>query len=235
MLATILAQINATVADTTQVAAATSTSQGGLSFFDLVLKGGLIMIPIGLLSLWSLYLIIERYLNIKRATKIDPAFLPGISQHLSSGNINAANSLCLAGQQQAFPRIIQAGVASIGQPIKDIEGTLETIANIEVKELEKNMEYLGLIAGVAPMLGFIGTISGIIKIFYNISITENISIGVIAGGLYEKMLTSGAGLAVGIFAYCGYHLLNSIIDRFTLKVEKGTFEFVKIIKSPSGR
>jgi len=233
MLAFLLAQI--------EPAAATAANPNapapgpGMNIFDLMVKGGPIMIPIGLLSLWCIYIIIERYLSIKKATKIDSQFVAGINSNLIQGNITAAKALCSTASGAALPRVISAGVNSIGQPMADIESSLETVANMEIKEMERNMEYLGVIAGIAPMLGFIGTIAGIIKIFYDIAQTENISISIIAGGLYQKMLTSGAGLAVGIMAYAAYHLLNMMIDRFSLKMERNVYEFVKTIKSPSGK
>ncbi len=233
MFAFLLAQIEPTAA-----AAANPNAPApgpGMNIFDLMVKGGPIMIPIGLLSLWCIYIIIERYLSIKKATKVDAQFVAGVNSNLVQGNITAAKALCSTASTAALPRVISAGVNSIGQPIADIESSLETVANMEIKEMERNMEYLGVIAGIAPMLGFIGTIAGIIKIFYDIAQTENISISIIAGGLYQKMLTSGAGLAVGIMAYAAYHLLNMMIDRFSLKMERNVYEFVKTIKSPSGK
>lgn len=234
MLAFLLAQADsaaAAVASNPNVPAAGK----GMNVFDLLMKGGPIMIPIGLLSLWSIYIMIERYMSIKKATKIDNQFIATVNSHLVAGNITAARALCSTNSETALPRVINAGLESIGQPIADIESSLETVANMEIKELEKNMEYLGVIAGIAPMLGFIGTIAGIIKIFYDIAQTENISISIIAGGLYQKMLTSGSGLAVGILAYAAYHLLNMMIDRFSLKLERNVYQFVKTIKSPSGK
>jgi biopolymer transport protein ExbB len=117
--------------------------------------------------------------------------------------------------------------------VKDIETMMESSANIEVAEMEKNTGYLGIIASIAPMVGFIGTISGVIRIFYNISLSDNISIGVISGGLYEKMITSGAGLIVGVLAYSGYHYLHLKIQRFTLQVQKDAYEFMRSILSPA--
>ena len=116
---------------------------------------------------------------------------------------------------------------------KDIENTIETVGQIEISRMERNLGYLGVIAGIAPMLGFIGTISGIIRIFYDISLSDNISVGIIAGGLYEKMITSGAGLVVGVIAYSGYHLLNMMIERFTLKLEMNAFDFMEILQKPT--
>jgi biopolymer transport protein ExbB len=117
--------------------------------------------------------------------------------------------------------------------MKEIEGVMESTANVEVGEMEKGTGYLGIIAGIAPMLGFIGTISGIIRIFYTISLSDNISIGIIAGGLYEKMITSGAGLVVGVLAYTGYHILSQMIQNFTLRAQRDSLEFIRCIMSPA--
>jgi biopolymer transport protein ExbB len=116
--------------------------------------------------------------------------------------------------------------------MKELESMMESAANIEVAEMERNMGYLGIIAGVAPMLGFIGTIGGIIRIFYDISQTDNITIGIIAGGLYEKMITSGAGLFVGVISYCAYHILQQRVNVFTLKMQKDVFDFMRSILTP---
>jgi biopolymer transport protein ExbB len=130
----------------------------------------------------------------------------------------------------ASSTIIKEGILVIGRPIAEIESNMDRAADIEIGQMEKHLGHLGLIAGIAPTLGFIGTISGVIKIFYSISVTENISIGNISGGLYEKMISSGAGLIVGIIAYSAYHLLNGKIDNFALKVQKQILEFVNIIQ-----
>ena len=123
---------------------------------------------------------------------------------------------------------------TIGRPIAEIESNMEKVTNIEIANMEKRMNHLGTIAGIAPTLGFVGTISGVIKIFYNISITENISIANISGGLYEKMISSGAGLVVGIIAYAAYHLLNGKIDSFALQSQKIILKFINIIQRPNG-
>jgi biopolymer transport protein ExbB len=121
----------------------------------------------------------------------------------------------------------------IGKPIKEIESNIETAGSMEIAKMENNLGYLGVIAGIAPMLGFIGTIVGIIKIFYDISLSDNISIGIIAGGLYQKMITSCAGLIVGVIAYTGYHYLTILIDKFTLRVEVVATEFLDILQEPT--
>jgi biopolymer transport protein ExbB len=204
--------------------------QAGLNLFELIIKGGVIMIPIGFLSLLSIYFIIERWVYINQAFKIEANFIANLNDLLGKGDIKAAKAYC---QRLNTPisRVIEKGVNRIGKPIKDIESAMESAAGIESDKLEKNLGFLGLTAGIAPMLGFIGTISGIIKIFYNISVSDNISIGIIAGGLYEKMITSGAGLIVGVLAYAGYHILNNRIDRFNHKLQINAIEFIDILES----
>lgn len=205
-------------------------TQEGLSLLDLIIKGGVIMIPIGILSLISIYVIVERYVFIKKAFKQESNFLANIKDHLAKGDIKAAKAYCQR-LNNPISRITEKGLNRIGKPIKEIESAMESMAGIENSKLEKNLGFLGLTAGIAPMLGFIGTISGIIKIFYNISVSDNISIGLIAGGLYEKMITSGSGLIVGLIAYAGYHWLNSLIDKFNNKVEITAVEFIDVLES----
>ncbi|KAA9353162.1 MULTISPECIES: MotA/TolQ/ExbB proton channel family protein [Larkinella] len=213
--------------DSTAVAPAQS-----MQLFDLVAKGGWVMIPISLLFFFALYMIIERWLFIRNNTKVDDNFIDNVKDMVLQGNIKSAESFC-KNQRNSIGRIFEKAVGRIGSPIREIEGTLETVGQIELSRLEKNLGYLGIIAGIAPMLGFIGTISGIIRIFYDISLSDNISVGIIAGGLYEKMITSGAGLIVGVIAYTGYHLLNMFIEKFTLKLEINSFEFMEVLQKPT--
>jgi biopolymer transport protein ExbB len=152
--------------------------------------------------------------------------------NLNAGNLEMA---CTAAERSgnAQGNVLKEGILTIGRPITEIESNMERAANIEIGEMEKKLGQLGLIAGIAPTLGFIGTISGVIKIFYSISVTEDISIGNISGGLYEKMISSGAGLIVGILAYSAYHLFNGKIDSFALSIQKQVLEFVNIIQRPN--
>jgi len=205
-------------------------TQEGLNFLELIFKGGVVMVPIGLLSIITIYIIIERVVYISNASKLDPNFLNNIKDLLAKGDLKATRAYCQR-VNSPISRIIEKGVMRIGKPIKDIESSIESMASLETGVLEKNINWLGIIAGVAPMLGFIGTISGIIKIFYNISVSDNISIGLIAGGLYEKMITSGSGLIVGVVAYAGYHFLNSMIDKFNAKLERTAVDFIDVLDS----
>jgi len=203
-----------------------------LTLAQLLLKGGPIMIPILLLLIIATYIAFERYFYIRSVSRKRGDFMQQIRKMLQAGDVKAAKMF--ADQDgSATGKIIRGGLDYIGKPFKDIESVLESAAEIEVAQMEKNLGYLGIIAGIAPMLGFIGTITGIIHIFYNISLADNISIGIIAGGLYEKMITSGSGLLVGLLAYLAYHLLQQFIHRFTLGLQRDTFEFLRIITAPA--
>lgn len=200
-----------------------------ISVLEFILKGGFFLIPIAILLFYTFYVIAERYLYIDKNSKIDNRLLQDVGEQLQSGNIELARAI-VERSTTASSVIIKEGIMVIGRPIAEIESNMDRAADIEIGQMEKNLGHLGLIAGIAPTLGFIGTISGVIKIFYSISVTENISIGNISGGLYEKMISSGAGLIVGIIAYSAYHLLNGKIDTFALKVQKQILEFVNIIQ-----
>jgi biopolymer transport protein ExbB len=190
------------------------------------------MIPIALLFFAALYIIFERLFVIRAQTRVDDSFVDNVKDMVLQGNIKSAESFC-RNQKTSIGRVFEKAVGRIGSPIREIESTIETVGQIEIGRLERNMGYLGIIAGIAPMLGFIGTISGIIRIFYDISLSDNISVGSIAGGLYEKMITSGSGLIVGVIAYTGYHLLNMMVEKFTLRLEMNAFEFLEVLQKPT--
>ena len=200
-----------------------------LSVFDLLMKGGVILIPIGILSIIAIYLIAEKYYVISKGTKVIPSVRSNFKLHVKNNDPDKAMSALQTGSG-AYKAIFVHFLKNLSSPVKEIETEIESVSNIEVSKLNRNLNYLGIIAGIAPMLGFIGTISGIIKIFYNISVTDNISIGIIAGGLYEKMISSGSGLIVGVIAYCGYHVLNMKLDRFITFVEAESFDILNSVK-----
>lgn len=201
-----------------------------LTIAELIMKGGIIMIPIGILWFLTIYLFIERYLYLRKSSSSDREFILHVVKLLKESNVQAARLYAeQAGNATGF--VIGSGLKNLTKPARDIEGIMESATNIRVAEMEKNLGYLGIIAGVAPMLGFIGTIVGIIHIFYSISLSDNISIGIIAGGLYEKMITSGSGLVVGVLAYSAYHFLQQKIQRFVLQIQKDVFEFMNAIAS----
>lgn len=228
----LLLQVPAIDTTATSLSATTAAQPQTLQLFDLIAKGGWVMIPIAFLLFSALYLIFERYFVIRSQSRYDANFIDNIRDMVAQGNIKSAESFA-KNQRTAMGRVFEKAIGRIGSPIREIESTIETVGQIELSRLERNMGYLGIIAGIAPMLGFIGTISGIIRIFYDISLSDNISVGIIAGGLYEKMITSGSGLIVGVIAYTGYHLLNMMIERFTLALEVNAFEFIEVLQKPT--
>jgi biopolymer transport protein ExbB len=222
------------IADTANHAAQqlATIPQQDLRFGDLILKGGWVMLPIGVLAILGLVIFFERYFTIRKASKDESNLMQQIRSSILTGNLESAIAIC-RNSNSPLGRMLQKGLLRIGRPIKDIEGAIENIGKLEVAKLEKNIGILGIVAGIAPMFGFLGTIAGVIKIFYDISKTDNISMGVISGGLYVKMVTSAAGLFVGIVAYVCYHILNMMVDKVILKLETDAIEFIDLLEEPS--
>jgi biopolymer transport protein ExbB len=229
------AEVANQVADTmtaTATAPPAAPVQDSLSLLDLIVKGGVIMIPMGILSMITLYYFFERLMTIRNASKLDANFMNNIKDLVHSGNLDGAKALC-KNMNSPIARIIEKGVSRIGKPIKQIEESMEGIGKLEINRLEKNMGTLALVGRIAPIFGFIGTIAGVIKIFYDISLTDNISIGVISTGLYQKMITSATGLVIGLIAFIGYYVLNAMIDKIVNKMEETSIAFLDILNEPS--
>lgn len=221
------------VTDTAQaVQQVATTAPESISIFGLLTKGGFVMIPLLILSVLAIGFIIERYLYISKRSAIDTNIVTNVLDKLYSGNIQNAETVCIQ-SNSSLGNVIQAGISQLGKPIDHIEKALETQANIELMDMERRIGYISLISGIAPRLGFVGTILGVIKIFYNISLTQDISIGTISSGLYEKMITSGTGLIIGIIAFMGHQFLLTKIDNYSLQLQKAVFEFTKGIKKPT--
>jgi biopolymer transport protein ExbB len=221
------------VADTVKNLSTTGAApEQELRFGDLLVKGGVIMIPIGILAVLGLIIFFERYFTIRKASKNESNLLMQVRSNIVSGNLQSAIAIC-KNNNSPLGRMLQKGLLRIGRPIKDIEGAIENIGKLEVAKLEKNIGILGIIAGIAPMFGFLGTIYGVIKIFYDIAQSGNLSIGVISGGLYVKMVTAAAGLFVGMIAYICYHILNMMVDKVILNLETEAIEFIDLLEEPS--
>lgn len=203
-----------------------------LRFGDLLVKGGWVMLPIGILAVLGLVIFFERYFTIRKAAKNESQLMQQVRGSVLAGNLDSAIAIC-RNSNTPLGRMLQKGLLRIGRPIKDIEGAIENIGKLEVSKLEKNIGILGIIAGIAPMLGFLGTIAGVIKIFFDISQTGDIGIGTISAGLYVKMVTSAAGLFVGMIAYICYHILNMMVDKVILKLETDAIEFIDLLEEPS--
>jgi len=199
---------------------------------DIIMKGGIIMIPIALLSIIAVYVFIERYLSIRRHLSSDVEFMNSIHEYILNGRTDSALTLC-RNTAKPIARMIEKGISRLGKPIKEIEESIEIAGKFEVYDLEKNVQILAVIAGIAPMFGFLGTIIGVIKIFFNISMTSDVSIGTVSSGLYVKMVSSAAGLTVGILAYIGYHWLNIILNKAIHQLEWNAMNFIDLLKSPS--
>jgi biopolymer transport protein ExbB len=221
------------IADTvSKIVTSTTTTQQELRFGDLLVKGGVIMIPIGVLAVLGLVIFFERYFTIRKASRNESNLMIQVRSSILTGNLQSAIAIC-KNSNTPLGRMLQKGLLRIGRPIKDIEGAIENIGKLEVAKLEKNIGILGIIAGIAPMFGFLGTIYGVIKIFYDIAQSGNLSIGVISGGLYVKMVTAAAGLFVGMIAYICYHILNMMVDKVILKLETDAIEFIDLLEEPS--
>ena len=210
---------------------AVTTAPQELHFFDLLMKGGWVMLPLAFLAFAGLIIFVERYLTIRKASKSESNLMLQIKQYIHEGRLENAIALC---RNTASPlaRMLEKGLKRIGRPIKDIEAAIENVGKLEVSKLEKNIGILGIIAGIAPMLGFVGTIVGVITIFHDVSIKGAIEIGTISGGLYTKMITSASGLIVGIISYILYHILNAMVERIILRMETDALEFIDLLEEP---
>ncbi|RKR85407.1 outer membrane transport energization protein ExbB [Mucilaginibacter gracilis] len=206
--------------------------QEELRIGDLLVKGGWVMVPIGILAVLGLVIFFERYFTIRKASKDESNLMGMVRSSILSGKLDSAIAIC-KNSNSPLGRMLAKGLLRIGRPIKDIEGAIENIGKLEVSKLEKNIAILGIVAGIAPMFGFLGTIVGVIKIFFDISKTDNYSLSVISGGLYVKMITSAAGLVVGLVAYVLYNILNIMVDKVILKLETDAIEFIDLLEEPS--
>lgn len=222
------------ITDTASAAASavpTMPTAEELRFIDLLFKGGWVMIPLALLAFIALVIFVERYITIRKASKDEMNLMMQVRQNIKSSRLESALALC-RNSNTPIGRMLEKGLIRIGRPIKDIEGAIENVGKLEVSKLEKNISILGIIAGIAPMLGFVGTIIGVITIFHEVSVKGIIEIGTISGGLYMKMITSATGLIIGIIAYVLYHILNIMVDRIILKMETDAIEFIDLLEEP---
>lgn len=203
-----------------------------LSLWELTLKGGWIMIPLALLWVLSIYIFFERYITIKRAARVDHSFMDRIKQYILDGKIDAARRLC---ESAASPvsRMIAKGIERIGRPMEDLNTAVENVGNLEVAKLEKGLPMLATIAGGGPMIGFLGTVIGMIQAFYDMSMAgNNIDVALLSNGIYTAMVTTVAGLIVGIMAYFGYNYLVTRVQRVVFQMEAHTMEFMDLLNEP---
>ncbi len=219
------------VADAAASTIQTMPTNEELRFIELLFKGGWVMVPLALLAFMGLVIFMERYFTIRKASKNEMNLMLQVKQSVKSAKLDSALAIC-RNSNTPLGRMLEKGLLRIGRPIKDIEGAIENVGKLEVSKLEKNISILGIIAGIAPMLGFVGTIIGVITIFHEVSVKGIIEIGTISGGLYVKMITSATGLIIGIIAYVLYHILNIMVDRIILKMETDAIEFIDLLEEP---
>jgi len=203
-----------------------------ISLFEMVAKGGVMMIPLAILLLLAIYVMVERLLTISKASKKNATLIPSIKDMINNGNLENARNLCkTVNTPEAL--MLEQGISRIGQSMQEIREAMDKAGSTELAGLEKNMGILNITGRIAPMFGFIGTIIGVIKIFYDISLAKTVEIEVISSGLYQKMITSCGGLVVGVIAFVGYHWLNTRIDRLAHRMEETQIKFLDILNEPS--
>ena len=224
-----LAQVTDSIAST---AAATTPADQELSVWSLCLKGGIIMIPLAILSIISIYILIERYLAITAAAKEDNTFMKRIKDYILDGEIESAMKLCRR-TDTPYSRLIMKGISRIGRPMNDVLVAIENVGNMEVSALAKGFTWLATTASGAPMIGFLGTVTGMVKAFFSLaSAGTAANVSVLAGGIYEALVTTVAGLVVGIIALFAYNFLVSRLNKVMKQLEAKTMEFMDLLNEP---
>jgi biopolymer transport protein ExbB len=227
-----LLQVAGNIADTAnKVQAGANVVAEKISMIDLLSKGGWIMYPLYLLFAAAIFVFAERFIAIRKAGKIEDNFMSIIRDNIITGNISAARSLA-KNTNNPVAKMIDKGLQRIGKPIDAIEKSMENVGKLEIYKMERNTSILSLIAGIAPMFGFLGTIIGMIQLFYNIN-NSGFELNTIAGGIYVKMVTSGTGLIVGLIAYIAHSFLSTQIDKTVFKMEAASAEFIDILQEPT--
>ena len=218
-----IAQITTTAAE---------AAPSSVSALDLAMKGGPLMIPIAICSVVAIYILFERIMTINKAGKSPASFMDKIKDMVVRGDVNGARTLC-SQYDTPIARMIEKGLSRIGSPLKNIEASIENMAKIELFKLEKNLSVLATIAGAAPMMGFLGTVLGMVQAFISIAQEEGtISPKLLSNGIYEAMITTVAGLIVGIIAYLSYNFLVTRVSKLVHKMEYSSIEFMELLQEP---
>ena len=218
-----------------EIPAQALTQEMDFSLIEMAVKGGWLMLVLLILSIMAIYIFGNKWWMIRKAGKIDKNFMKDIHDLIYEGKIKSAMALC---QKYDSPvaRLVEKGVERIGRPLTDIQTAVENMGNVEVARLEKGLPMLATIAGGAPMIGFLGTVTGMIRAFFEMANAgNNIDITLLSGGIYEAMVTTVGGLFVGIIAYFGYNYLTSQISNLVFKMESTTIEFIDMLHEPAGR
>jgi biopolymer transport protein ExbB len=203
-----------------------------VSLWGLLDRGGWIMYPLYAMLVGAIFVFFERFIAIRKASRIEENFMSMIKDNIMTGNVTAARNLA-KNTNNPVARMIDKGIRRIGKPIDAIEKSMENIGKLEMYKMERNLNILSLIAGIAPMFGFLGTIIGMVQLFYGISSTGEYTLSTIAGGIYTKMITSATGLIIGLMAYVGHNFLTTQIDKTANKMEAASAEFIDILHEPT--
>lgn len=217
-----------TVADSAMV----NAQENSVNLFDLLLKGGYVMIPLLLLSAAAIAIFVERILTIKKSSKTPSGLLNQVKAMVSDGKIDEAKMIC-SQNETPIAKMLEKGISRIGSPLKNIEVSIENVGKIEIYRLEKNLSLLATISGAAPMIGFLGTVTGMIQAFIAIAQEEgSVSPKLLSEGIYEAMITTAVGLSVGIIAYLGYNYLVTQVQKVIHKMEYTSVEFIDLLQEP---
>jgi biopolymer transport protein ExbB len=203
-----------------------------IRFFDLIIMGGWIMVPLAIMLLLAVYFFAERQIAINNASKVDANFMNIVRDHIISGNVSAAKSFA-KNTNNPVARIIDKGIQRIGKPIDSIEKSMDSVGQLEMYKLEKNLAVLSFIAKAAPIFGFVGTLIGLMQLFSNIHQANEVEIGVISQGIYTKLITSITGLVIGLIAYIGWSYLSTQIDKAANKMEVAAADFLDVLQEPT--
>ncbi len=213
-------------------ASAAEATEKTISYFELAVKGGWVMIPIALLSLVAVYIFFERYMAIRKAAKIDANFMNRIRDYIHDGKVEPALALCQS-IDNPLARMIEKGINRIGRPLQDIKAAIDNIGQVEVYRMEKGLPVLASCAGGAPMLGFLGTVLGMVKTFYDMSaVGSSLDVGLLSNGIYIALITTVGGLFVGIPSYFAYNFLVAKVEELVNKLEANTMDFMDLLHEP---
>lgn len=208
-------------------------NEASLNLFDLAVKGGWIMIPLALLGILAIYIFFERLFVIRKASYKDTTFMDKIKDYINEGQIDAALTLC-KNTDTPYSRMIEKGISRLGRPMNDVSVAIENVGNIEIGKLERGLSLLATTAGGGPMIGFLGTVAGMIEAFFNMANAgNNVDISLLSNGIYVAMVTTVAGLIVGIIAFFAYNYLTSKVDEVVNNMEARTVEFMDILNAPA--
>lgn len=203
-----------------------------MSYWELAFKGGWVMIPIVILSILAVYIFFERYFAIKKAEKVDLNFMNKIKDYIHDDKLDSAITLCQS-SENPVAKMIEKGISRIGRPLNDINAAVENVGKLEIYKLEKGLPTLATVAGAAPMIGFLGTVMGMIRAFYDMSNAgANIDVSLLSAGIYTAMITTMAGLMVGIIAFLAYNALVAKVEKVVFRLEANTTEFMDLLNEP---